>query len=123
MLLKISKKLWYSTLCSIDGLVYAFKHEFAFKLEVFIAIILSPLAFYIATDLTQLLLLLCSLHAVLVVELINTAVEAAVDRVGLERHDLSKYAKDAASAAVFWSVLMMVLVWGVILWSNLYNAI
>lgn len=105
----------------MDGLVYAFKHEFAFKLEVFIAIILSILAFYIADDLTQLLFLLCSLYAILVVELINTAIEAAVDRVGLEQHELSKFAKDAASAAVFCSVLMMVFVWSAVLWTKLYK--
>lgn len=117
--MQIYKKIWLSTKWSLAGLKYAFKHELAFRLEIILAVILSPIAFYLAADLNQLLLLLFSLYAILIVELINTAIEATVDRVGLEHHILSKHAKDAGSAAVFLSILLLGLVWGMVLWSNI----
>jgi diacylglycerol kinase (ATP) len=117
MLIKIAKKIWFSTKCSIDGLCYAFRHELAFKLEIIMVSILSPIAFYRARDLTQLLFLLFSLYAILIVELLNTAIETVVDRIGLEEHILSKHAKDIGSAAVFLSMVFFILVWGMVLWS------
>lgn len=112
--MNICRKLWNSTQWSYAGLVSTFKYETAFKLELIIVLILSPAAFFLAKDLNQLLFLLISLYAILIVELINTSIEAVVDRIGLEHHSLSKNAKDAASAAVFLSIFLAALVWVVV---------
>jgi len=117
MSLGLVKKLCCSTVWSLAGFKYAVTHEMSFRLEVILAIALTPLAFLLAIDLNQLLLLIFSLYAVLIVELINTAIEATVDRIGMERNELSKHAKDAGSAAVFLSILLAVLVWGSIIGS------
>jgi diacylglycerol kinase (ATP) len=115
--MSLTKKLWCSTRWSLSGLKYAVTHEMSFRLEIMLAIALTPLAFLLAIDLNQLLLLIFSLYAVLIVELINTAIEATVDRFGPERNELSKHAKDAGSAAVFLSILLAAIVWGSIIWS------
>jgi len=115
--MNIGEKLYYSTLWSLAGLKYAITHELSFKLEAIVAVILTPLAFFLAVDLNQLLLLLLSLYIVLIVELINSAIEATVDRIGPERNALSKNAKDLGSAAVFLSILLAGLVWGSVLWA------
>lgn len=117
--MNLIKKLYNSTLWSLSGLKHAAKNECSFKLELIAVVALTPLAFFLALDLTQLLLLLLSLYNVLVIELINTAIEATVDRIGTERNDLSKTAKDAGSAAVFISIMIVVLVWGAVIWSRI----
>lgn len=113
---KIIKKLYFATKCSLAGFYYGYKHEFAFRLELYIALILTPLAIYIAKDLNQFLWLFFSYHLVLVAELINTAIEATVDRVGKKDHVLSKHAKDVASSVVFYTIIMAVVVWAVIVY-------
>lgn len=117
--MRVVKKLWHSILWSLSGLKYAIRHELSFRLETILVVILTPLAFLFALDLNQLLLLLLSSYIVLIVELINTAIEATVDRVSTEHSDLSKHAKDVGSAAVFLSILLAILVWGSIIWSNI----
>lgn len=114
----IIKKLYNSTVWSLSGLFYAFKNELAFRLELCAMVILMPLAFYIANDFNQLLWLLVSLHQVLIVELINTAIEATVDRISTDRHKLAKHAKDVGSAAVFYSLLIAIMVWIVIIYQQ-----
>lgn len=109
--MNLCKKLCNSTKWSFEGLIYTFKFETAFKIELIVVLALSPIAFFLAKDLNQLLFLLISLYAVLIVELINTAIEAVVDRIGLDHHALSKSAKDAGSAAVFLSILLAAFVW------------
>ena len=96
---------------SMSGLNYAFLKEAAFRQELFLCIILCPLAFYLGETGLEKALLLGSLMLVLIVELLNSAVEAAIDRIGEEQHDLSGQAKDMGSAAVFLSLLNVMIVW------------
>jgi diacylglycerol kinase (ATP) len=83
--------------------------------------VLVPAAFWIATDSLQLLMLLGAILIVLIVELLNTGIEIVVDRIGLEFNELSGRAKDVGSAAVLMSLLLFLLVWGVILYENVFS--
>ena len=100
---------------SMQGIRAALKHEAAFRQEMVLAIILIPLAFFITQDVIKLVLLISAPLLVLVVEILNSAIEAVVDRFGEEYHELSGRAKDMASAAVFFSLLIVAVVWGLIL--------
>lgn len=100
---------------SIDGFKAAFKHEDAFRQEVFITVLLVPLALYLEQAAVPRVLLIGSLMLVLIVELLNSAVEAVVDRVSLEKHPLAKRAKDTASAAVFVAVTNAIVTWALVL--------
>jgi len=93
------------------GLGAAFKHEDAFRQEVFLLALLVPLAVYLGDSGIERALMIAALLGVLIVELLNSAVEAAVDRVSLERHPLIKRAKDMGSAAVMLSLASAALVW------------
>jgi diacylglycerol kinase (ATP) len=93
------------------GLRAAFRHEDAFRQEVFLLVLLVPLALYLGETGVERALMLGSLLLVLIVELLNSAVEAAVDRVSLERHPLIKRAKDMGSAAVMISLINVAVVW------------
>lgn len=110
--MKIINKLSNATTWSLSGLGYAYKYELAFKMELFVASILVPTAIILANNFNELLWLLFSICLVLIVELLNSAIEAVVDRVGPEIHDLSKRAKDIGSAAVFCAILFATIVWG-----------
>jgi diacylglycerol kinase (ATP) len=96
---------------SISGLKATFHHEAAFRQELLLCLILTPMAFYLGRTGVEKTLLLGSLLLVLIVELLNSAVESAVDRISLEDHDLAGRAKDMGSAAVFLSLLNMAVVW------------
>lgn len=100
---------------SFDGFKAAFKHEDAFRQEVFLAIVLVPLALYLEAEALHRILMIGSVLLVLIVELLNSAVEAVVDRVSIERHALAKRAKDIGSAAVFVALTNVVMTWGLIL--------
>lgn len=97
------------------GLTAAFKHEDAFRQEVFLLLPLLPLAVYLGDSGIERALMIASLLGVLIVELLNSAVEAAVDRVSLEQHPLIKRAKDMGSAAVMIALLNVVVVWALLL--------
>lgn len=96
---------------SWKGLKAAVRHEAAFRQELVLFIILVPVAFWIAGSPVELVLLIGSLFMVLVVELINSAIEALADAISLEHHTLLGRAKDLGSAAVFLAVLFATLVW------------
>lgn len=104
-----------STGYSLKGLKSAFKNEAAFRHEVFLACILIPLAFWLTKDKIELVLMVGSVLLVLVAELLNSAIESVVDRIGKEYHELSGRAKDQGSAAVFIALAIVVLTWGSIL--------
>ncbi len=106
---------------SFDGLVAAFRSEAAFRQELALCAVLLPLAVWLPVDGLERLLLIGSLVAVLVVELLNSAVEAVVDRVGSEQHPLSKTAKDLGSAAVLLTLLMAAGTWLTVLWPLVRN--
>jgi len=102
---------------SLEGFKAAFKHEDAFRQEVFLAIVLVPLGFYLGHTTVEKALMIVSVLLVLIVELLNSAVEAAVDHTSTERHALAKRAKDIGSAAVFLALAIVAIVWGLILFA------
>ena len=97
------------------GLTAAFKYEDAFRQEVFLALLLIPLALYLGETGMARALMIAAVLGVLVVELLNSAVEAAVDRISLEHHQLIKRAKDMGSAAVMLSLVNVAVVWTLVL--------
>ncbi|HOY71068.1 MAG TPA: diacylglycerol kinase [Methylotenera sp.] len=100
---------------SVDGFKAAFKHEDAFRQEVFLSIVLIPLGLYLGKSGVEKAMLIAVVLLVLIVELFNSAIEAAVDHTSLERHPLAKRAKDIGSAAVFVALTIAVSVWGLVL--------
>ena len=105
---------------SMQGIRAALKHEAAFRQEMLLAIILIPLAFFITQDAVKLALLISTPLLVLVVEIINSAIEAVVDRFGEEHHELSGRAKDMGSAAVFFALMIVAVVWGLIIYDTYF---
>lgn len=100
---------------SMSGLRAAFIKEAAFRQELLLCIVLIPLAIYLGDTGVEKALLLGSLLLVLIVELLNSAIEAAVDRISKDKHDLAAQAKDMGSAAVFLSLMNVVIIWLVII--------
>ena len=100
---------------SLDGLRAAFTGEAAFRQLVLLNVILIPLSFFLQVSRVERALLIAVCLLALIVELLNSAVEAAIDRISLDRHPLSKNAKDMGSAAQFVALAMITLVWAVIL--------
>lgn len=100
---------------SMRGLTYAWKNESAFRQELLGAIVLIPLAFFLGESAIEVSILLIPVFIVIVVELLNSAVEAITDRVGSEVHELSGAAKDLGSAAVLISLFLLFAVWGIFL--------
>ncbi|HKQ82627.1 MAG TPA: diacylglycerol kinase [Steroidobacteraceae bacterium] len=100
---------------SAKGFIGAFKAEEAFRQEVGLAIILIPLGIYLGKTGIERALLVSTVLLVLIVELLNTGIETVVDRIGLERHELSGLAKDVGSMAVFFSLTNFLVVWGFVL--------
>lgn len=104
-----------ATQYSWQGLLATWRNEAAFRQEVSLAIVLIPLAFWLGETGVERAILICVTLLVMIVELLNSAVEAAIDRIGPEKHPLSKIAKDTGSAAVSLSLLMWLFTWGCIL--------
>lgn len=104
-------RVWHATGYSIAGLKAGW-HETAFRQEALVAIFLIPAAFWIGQTWVEIALLAATTVLVLIVELLNTGIETAIDRIGPEWHDLSKRAKDMGSAAVFLSLLLCAATWG-----------
>ena len=107
-------RAWHAAKNSWHGLVYAYQEESAFRQELTLVVLLTPIAFILPTNYLEKALLIASLVMVLVVELLNSSVEAAIDRISFEHHDLSKRAKDFGSAAVMLALLIAVLMWAAI---------
>jgi len=103
---------------SIRGIRACWQHEAAFRQDVIISLILLALSFFVAESTTQWLILIAPLFLIVIVELLNSAVEAAVDRIGHEHHELSGRAKDFGSAAVFLCWFLIAASWGAIAWTN-----
>ena len=100
---------------SIAGTLAAFKHEDAFRQEVILSAFLIPLALYLGQTCVEQALMIASILLVIIVELLNSSVEATVDRISVKRHKLSKRAKDIGSAAVFFSLINAAVIWFLIL--------
>ena len=107
-------RAWHAAKNSWCGLVYAFQEESAFRQELTLFVLLTPVAFLLPISFFEKALLVASLLMVLVVELLNSSVEAAIDRISFEHHDLSKRAKDFGSAAVMLALLIAVLMWSAV---------
>jgi diacylglycerol kinase (ATP) len=105
------RRLLRATVYSFQGFSHAFRNEAAFRQELAMSVILIPVALWLGRDIIEKALLIAVLLFVLVVELLNSAVEAAIDRLGNEHHELSGAAKDLGSAAVFVSLTIVILVW------------
>jgi diacylglycerol kinase (ATP) len=99
----------------MDGLRAAYKHEDAFRQEIRLAVILIPLALWLPASNIGKALMIASLLLVLIIELVNSAIEATVDRISFDKHELAKRAKDIGSAAVFVSMLNVLITWGLVL--------
>lgn len=106
---------------SAAGLQSAYRSESAFRQEFWLAAMLLPLAFWLGRGWVEVAVLAGSVMLVLIVELLNSAIEAAIDRISFEIHDLSKRAKDIGSAAVFVSLLLCAGIWCGALWQRFTN--
>ena len=100
---------------SVAGFKATWQHEEAFRQEVFLLLVAAPLAVWLTANNVERVLLIGSVVGVLLVELLNSAVEAAIDRIGFEHHELSGRAKDIGSAAVMLSLALAALTWAIIL--------
>lgn len=112
------ERVWHAFGYSLAGLRTGWT-ESAFRQEAVLSCLLLPAAFWLGKNWVQIALLVACVVLVLVVELLNTAIEAAVDRISEERHELSRQAKDLGSAAVLLSLLLTAGVWGAALWERL----
>ncbi len=109
------KRLFKAIKYSSEGLIEAVSNHTAFKQELLIFIILTPLAIIVGNSFLEISILIFSVILVLVIEIINTAIEIIVDRISTEKHELSKKAKDLGSAAVLIALLNMIIIWGLII--------
>ena len=109
-------RLWNALGYSRDGLSAAWTNEAAFREEVLLAAIAIPLAFYLGKTGVERALLVGSIIFILIVEILNSAVEAVVDKASPEKHELAKRAKDMGSAAVLLSLLNAAVIWACVLW-------
>ena len=103
---------------SIQGLSAAYRHESAFRQETWLAVVMLPAAFWLGRNWVEVALLAGTVMLVLIVEILNSGLEAVVDRISFDIHDLSKRAKDYGSAAVMMSLLLCAGVWCAALWSR-----
>ena len=103
---------------SINGMQLAYRHESAFRAELGVAAVLLPSAFWLGRSWIEVALLAGSVLLVLIVELLNTGIETVVDRIGLERHELSGLAKDVGSTAVLLSFAVLIVIWGFVLFAR-----
>ena len=100
---------------SIAGTLAAFKHEDAFRQEVVLAVVLTPVALYFGDTAIHQAFMISSLLFIIVIELLNSSIEATVDRISVKHHKLAKRAKDIGSAAVFFSLINAAVIWFLLL--------
>ena len=113
--------MWRAALWSLKGLKAAWLHESSFRLEVVLFVVLAPVAARYGDTPVERVLLIGSMLAVIAMELMNSAVEAVIERYGAEIHELAGRAKDMGSAAVFVSMMNVVLVWACVLGPHLFG--
>jgi len=106
---------------SAAGIKAAWRNELAFRVEAIIIIILIPLGIWLGNSAAKRALLIASCLSILIIELLNSAVEAVVDRIGTERHELSGRAKDMGSAAAFIAMLTAGIVWALIAYERFWG--
>lgn len=108
------RRIWNAFHYSLDGLSAAYRYEDAFRQETWLALVALPLALWLGDSALERVMMIGSVLLVLIVELVNSAIEATVDRVSLERHQLAKRAKDIGSAAVLIALINAAVVWGLL---------
>ncbi|MFW2403134.1 MAG: diacylglycerol kinase [Gammaproteobacteria bacterium] len=113
------RRIVAATRYSMAGLRAAWQNEEAFRLEVIAAVVLIPAAFWVGTTAVERALLIGSILLVMIVELMNAAIENTIDRIGTERHELSGRAKDQGSAAVLVSLVLVAMTWGMVVLARL----
>ncbi|RZI69131.1 MAG: diacylglycerol kinase [Variovorax sp.] len=111
------RRIWHAALISIDGYRAGWR-EPAFRQEVLCAVVMLPAAFWVGRSWIEVALLIATVMLVLIVELLNSGIEAAIDRIGPEWHSFSKDAKDMGSAAVLLSIVLCGGVWAAALWQR-----
>jgi len=116
-LMRSNKELWNAIKNSVQGFVVVWEGEVAFRQYVVLSMILIPLALWWGDNNLERILMVMSVLLILLVEMVNTAIEAVVDRIGKEQHPLSGAAKDIGSAAVFLSIVMFVITWLLVLFN------
>jgi diacylglycerol kinase (ATP) len=109
-----AQRIWNALRYSVRGLALAWRIESAFRQELTLAAVLVPLALFLPVSVLERFVLIASVVTVLIVELINSSIEAAVDRISLDHHRLSGRAKDLGSAAVFLALLQCAIAWGLL---------
>ena len=109
------RRLLSACVYSAQGFKTCYRSEEAFRLEVWLAVLLLPLGYILGESAIERVVLIVPIFIVLIVEMLNSAIEAVVDRVGTEHHELSGYAKDAGSAAVAISLIIFLVTWIIIL--------
>ena len=114
----ITRRILKTSKYSLQGLLSAWKSEEAFRVEVIFLLVLLPAAFFIGNSAVEICLLVVSLFIVLIVELLNTGLEKAIDRVSTDINDISGFVKDVGSAAVAISLIQALVVWTVIYFSD-----
>ena len=107
-------KTYDAFLNSLRGIFRALKEEYAFQVEFILSLFLIPASFFIGKDILEIVLLIGSTLLILIVELLNTAIETILNRISVEENDLTKYAKDAASGAVLFSLILWLITWALI---------
>ncbi len=112
------RRIIRATRFSAQGFASAWKHEAAFRQELVLVVVLTPVAFWLGRSIVETAMLIAVLLLVLIVELFNSAIEAAIDRHGDEHHELSGRAKDMGSAAVFVVLVLVGVVWGAVAWQR-----
>ena len=116
----LKRRAWKAGNYSLDGLRACYRHEEAFRVEVISAACLLLVSPLIAGSMAEWAIMMASVILVLIVELLNSAVEATVDRISEEYHDLAKRAKDIGSAAVFLSIILFLVIWSSVIVSRVF---
>lgn len=114
------RRILRATKFSAQGIAEAWRHEAAFRQEIVLTLILTPVALWLGQTAVERALLIGVCLIVIIVELINSAIEAAIDRHGSEQHELSGRAKDLGSAAVFVSLVLVLLVWSAVAYDRFF---
>ncbi|HEX7719632.1 MAG TPA: diacylglycerol kinase [Woeseiaceae bacterium] len=114
------RRILRATRYSAQGFGHAWKHEAAFRQEIALTLLLAPFAMWLGRSGIERLMLIACCLLVLIVELLNSAIEAAIDRFGDELHELSGRAKDLGSAAVFVSLMLVAAVWTIVAWQRFF---
>ncbi len=112
------RRILRATIYSAQGFAHAWRHEAAFRQELVLTVLLVPVALWLGQNTVERVLLIACCLLVLIVELLNSAIEATVDRFGGEQNELSGRAKDLGSAAVMMSLVLVPLIWGGVAWQR-----